>query len=707
MKKIFHGFAVLVASTAALLLAPGTARAQVATDAINLSQASVYNSPADIASWPVTAAITQITMAAPSFGLSFEFTKKDSWPDYTPPGWTGPLEYTVWAVVNINGHWYTAGFIQMWRGRASTGAPLLTIPPGSSVNNFAANWAYDARWGPMAGYQPHAGETVGFFVSAGNARGVGTVTSLRERSNVVTVQLPANDTGVFKFSATPRVTNDFNGDGKPDLVIRNYRTGENQILYLNGTTAIGSASLPTLSDLNWQAVALGDFNGDGHPDIVWRNAVTGDNAIWYLNGATQLGVVVLPTLGDLNWQIVGAADFDGDGSPDLLWRNVTTGDNAIWSIRGGAYAGVVILPSLSREWQMVATADFNQDGNADLLWRNLNTGDNAVWFMKGMTKLGVVVLAPLPDITWQIVSAMDVNGDGSPDIVWHNSVTGENFIWLMNGLVKVSGAALPTTAAEWRPLQAPIRPAPRDFNSDQHADIVWHNSATGANAVWFMNGTTELTLGGFDSIDPAWHLAVVTDLNGDGCPDFVWRNTSTGEDAIWYMRGRTHVSTTLSNTVADLTWDIVGAGDFLGEGTPQLVWRNRISGANLLWSMRAGAWVATTNLPSLDPAWSIVGTADMNRDGHPDLLLRNDSNGQVGVWLMNGASIVTVNVFQTVDPTWELMGATDMNGDGSPDLLWRNSVTGANSVWYLNGTTVAAQATLPSLSDLNWKMVMR
>jgi hypothetical protein len=104
MKKIFHGFAVFVASTAAVLLAPATARAQVATDAINLSQAGVYNSPADIASWPVTTAITQITMAAPTAGLTIEFTKKDSWPDYTPPGWTGSLEYTVWAVVNINGH---------------------------------------------------------------------------------------------------------------------------------------------------------------------------------------------------------------------------------------------------------------------------------------------------------------------------------------------------------------------------------------------------------------------------------------------------------------------------------------------------------------------------------------------------------------------------------------------------------------------------
>jgi hypothetical protein len=166
---------------------PGT---PAANDAMNLGQAQVYNSPRDIASWPATATITRIDMSS-STGLNIEFTTKQSWPDVVPPGFSGPLEYTVWAVVNINGQWYTSGFIQMWRGRASTGAPILA--------QFAQNWAYDARWGPMAGYQPHAGEQMGFFVSAGNARGEGAVSSVRERSNVVLISLPAGDNGSFPF----------------------------------------------------------------------------------------------------------------------------------------------------------------------------------------------------------------------------------------------------------------------------------------------------------------------------------------------------------------------------------------------------------------------------------------------------------------------------------------------------------------------------
>ena len=76
----------------------------------------------------------------------------------------------------------------MWKGRPNTGAPILT--------EFATNWAYDARWGPMAGHQPQVGEQMGFFLSAGAARGYGVPTSVRERSNVVIISLPAGDSAL-------------------------------------------------------------------------------------------------------------------------------------------------------------------------------------------------------------------------------------------------------------------------------------------------------------------------------------------------------------------------------------------------------------------------------------------------------------------------------------------------------------------------------
>ncbi len=94
--------------------------------------------------------------------------------------------------MNVNGSWYTQDSSRCGGAAASTGAPIIA--------DFARNWAYDARWGPMMGHQPVPGEQMGFFLSAGNARGEGGVSSVRERTNVVIVSLPAGDSGIFTCS---------------------------------------------------------------------------------------------------------------------------------------------------------------------------------------------------------------------------------------------------------------------------------------------------------------------------------------------------------------------------------------------------------------------------------------------------------------------------------------------------------------------------
>ncbi len=178
-----------------LLLAP-SAHAQ---DMLDLRTAVIHDSPADVADWPLTTQIQTIQMRPTGDnpdGLAVTFVP-DTWPNYTPPGWTGPIEYTVWAFTRVQGVWHGAGFIQMWRGRPSTGAPILS--------DFHANWAYACdRWGSeLCNYLPQPGDMMGFMVTAGNARDTREVTSVRERSNVVTLVLPAGDRGVVNFTPLP------------------------------------------------------------------------------------------------------------------------------------------------------------------------------------------------------------------------------------------------------------------------------------------------------------------------------------------------------------------------------------------------------------------------------------------------------------------------------------------------------------------------
>ena len=171
-------------------------------DALDLSSAIVHNSPTDVASWPATTRIERLTMRpGQNNGLSFAFSGNQTWPDYVPPGWDGPIQYTVWAGVQINGVWHVAGFIQMWRTRPSTGAPIVAQ---------WRDWAYDKnRWADMVDYRPQPGDQMAFFLTAGNARRGSAqapepdVTSVRERSNAVIVSLPAGDDGVFTFGDAP------------------------------------------------------------------------------------------------------------------------------------------------------------------------------------------------------------------------------------------------------------------------------------------------------------------------------------------------------------------------------------------------------------------------------------------------------------------------------------------------------------------------
>ena len=79
-------------------------------------------SPRDVANWPITARISVLDFS--SGGVDVEFTKKDGpgrWPDVTPPGWDGGIEYTLWMVVNIDGQWYTAGGVEFWNGLGRSG----------------------------------------------------------------------------------------------------------------------------------------------------------------------------------------------------------------------------------------------------------------------------------------------------------------------------------------------------------------------------------------------------------------------------------------------------------------------------------------------------------------------------------------------------------------------------------------------------------
>ncbi len=163
-------------------------------DAINLNLASVYNSPSDIASWPATCddhVADDVEFAPASHSIS---RHREQLAGCHPAG----IQRAA-AVHGLGGR-ERQRIVEHIGIHPDVARPRAARARRSSPTS-PINWAYDARWGPMAHYQPHAGEQMGFFLSAGNARGESGVSSVKERTNVVLVSLPAGDSGVFSFSS--------------------------------------------------------------------------------------------------------------------------------------------------------------------------------------------------------------------------------------------------------------------------------------------------------------------------------------------------------------------------------------------------------------------------------------------------------------------------------------------------------------------------
>ncbi|HEY7289006.1 MAG TPA: hypothetical protein VH583_04145 [Vicinamibacterales bacterium] len=168
----------------------------------DMTQATIQASPSDLGFWPETAKITLVDLRPE--GIVVDFDRREGgnrWPD--EPFGSGSIQYTLGMCLNITNHWYCSAVVQFWYGRELTA--------GGRPDQVSYNWFYDpARWGPMTGYQPQHGETVGFFVGAGNLRGrkdPGYVSCPRvcERSNVVLVPWAEDGSAVYTFANNSKV----------------------------------------------------------------------------------------------------------------------------------------------------------------------------------------------------------------------------------------------------------------------------------------------------------------------------------------------------------------------------------------------------------------------------------------------------------------------------------------------------------------------
>jgi hypothetical protein len=339
---------------------------------------------------------------------------------------------------------------------------------------------------------------------------------------------------------------DFNGDGIPDLAefIRNQPPGDGDTITIflgngDGSFTQGTQYTTTTLEGSPVAIAAADFNGDGKPDLVLVTTVSVQ--VWLGNGDgtfQALASTYSITPGQTPASVV-VGDVNGDGFPDLVL--LMPQDVAPQLLIGSGLG--TFTPGAALSWQPaisngavetsvtaagVVVGDFNGDGIQDLAVAINNeavTAEGHVSFSSTVSiylGTGGANFAPpttvySPPFALGPIAGGDFNGDGIQDLVVaisssESAYSTASFIPLLG-----KGDGTFTSGTSLQPYNTSFVESleTADVNGGGVLDLVANSSQSGV--VYLGKGDGTFTFGG-GALPGAVAFA---DFNGDGLEDML------------------------------------------------------------------------------------------------------------------------------------------------------------------------------------------